>query len=70
MHAVCADCRVSPITGHSWCFTERKNRKHARLFFTCQGKGEHCLYAKTFFTMRTRQPRLWVHLMFLALQVS
>ncbi|CAG0912717.1 unnamed protein product [Notodromas monacha] len=40
--------------------SERKNKKHARLHFACQGKGEHCLYAKTFFTMKTRQPRLWV----------
>ncbi|CAG0879819.1 unnamed protein product, partial [Darwinula stevensoni] len=47
---------------------ERKNRKHAKLYFACQGKGEHCLYNRTFFTMKTRQPRIWIHLMFLALQ--
>ncbi|XP_042868475.1 protein melted-like isoform X2 [Penaeus japonicus] len=47
---------------------ERKNKKHAKLYFACQGKGEHCLYSKHFFTMKTRNPRIWIHLMFLALQ--
>ncbi|CAL4094266.1 unnamed protein product [Meganyctiphanes norvegica] len=47
---------------------ERKNRKHAKLYFACQGKGQHCLYSKHFFTMKTRNPRIWIHLMFLALQ--
>uniref|UniRef100_A0A2R5LGS9 Putative ph domain protein melted n=1 Tax=Ornithodoros turicata TaxID=34597 RepID=A0A2R5LGS9_9ACAR len=47
---------------------ERKSRKHAILQFACQGKGEHCLYSKTLFVMKTRNPRLWIHLMFLALQ--
>nr|XP_053630422.1 protein melted-like [Cherax quadricarinatus] len=47
---------------------ERKNKKHAKLYFACQGKGEHCLYNKHLFTMKTRNPRIWIHLMFLALQ--
>ncbi|RXG68498.1 Protein melted [Armadillidium vulgare] len=47
---------------------ERKNKKHAKLYFACQGKGEHCLYSKQFFSMKTRNPRIWIHLMFLALQ--
>ncbi|GFQ71707.1 protein melted [Trichonephila clavata] len=47
---------------------ERKARKHAKIYFICQGKGEHCLYNKTFFIMKTRNPRVWIHLMFLALQ--
>lgn len=51
-------------------YTERKNKKHAKLYFACQGKGEHCLYNKHFFTMKTRNPRIWIHLMFLALQVQ
>ncbi|KAB7497865.1 Protein melted [Armadillidium nasatum] len=49
---------------------ERKNKKHAKLYFACQGKGEHCLYSKQFFSMKTRNPRIWIHLMFLALQVG
>ena len=50
---------------------ERKGRKFAKLHFACQGRsGEHCLYKTTFYTMKTRNPRTWIHLMFLALQVS
>lgn len=47
---------------------ERKHKKHAKLHFACQHKGEHCLYSRTLFTMKTRCPRIWIHLMFLALQ--
>ncbi len=49
---------------------ERKGRKSAKLHFACQGRsGDHCLYRATFYTMKTRHPRPWIHLMFLALQV-
>lgn len=47
---------------------ERKSKKVAKLHFVCQGKGEHCLYSKTYFIMKTRNARIWIHLMFLALQ--
>ncbi|XP_049810598.1 protein melted isoform X1 [Schistocerca nitens] len=47
---------------------ERRAKKVAKLHFACQGRGEHCLYNRTFFTMKTRNPRIWIHLMFLALQ--
>merc|ERR1719192_2688701 len=50
---------------------ERKGRKHAKLHFGCQaGRGfeEHCLYKSTFYALKTRSPRTWIHLMFLALQ--
>nr|XP_018910656.1 PREDICTED: protein melted [Bemisia tabaci] len=47
---------------------ERRAKKVAKLHFGCPGRGEHCLYSRTFFTMRTRNPRVWIHLMFLALQ--
>lgn len=47
---------------------ERKSKKVAKLHFACEGKGEHCLYAKTYFVMKTRNVRVWIHLMFLALQ--
>lgn len=50
---------------------ERKGRKFAKLHFACQGRtGEYCLYKSSFYTMKTRNPRSWIHLMFLALQVS
>ena len=51
---------------------ERKGRKHAKLHFGCQagpGLEEHCLYKTTFYALKTRSPRTWIHLMFLALQV-
>lgn len=49
---------------------ERRHKKSAKLHFACQARGQHCLYSRTFFTMRTRNPRIWIHLMFIALQVS
>lgn len=49
---------------------ERRAKKMAKLQFGCDGRGEHCLYSRTLFTMRSRNPRIWIHLMFLALQVS
>ncbi|XP_065200152.1 protein melted isoform X2 [Planococcus citri] len=47
---------------------ERRAKKMVKLHFACQGRGEHCLYNRTFFTMKTRYPRIWIHLMFLTLQ--
>ncbi|KAM3961836.1 ventricular zone expressed PH domain-containing protein melted [Aphomia sociella] len=47
---------------------ERRSKKQARLQFACGRRGPHCLYARAAFSVRTRSPRVWVHLMFLALQ--
>ncbi|XP_013197621.1 protein melted [Amyelois transitella] len=47
---------------------ERRSKKQARLQFACGRRGPHCLYARAPFGMRTRAPRVWIHLMFLALQ--
>ncbi|PZC81582.1 hypothetical protein B5X24_HaOG212506 [Helicoverpa armigera] len=47
---------------------ERRSKKQARLQFACGRRGLHCLYARALFSMRTRAPRVWIHLMFLALQ--
>lgn len=48
---------------------ERKSRKNAKLHFACQFQTEHCIYSGTrLFSMKTRYPRIWIHLMFLALQ--
>ncbi|CAH2074646.1 unnamed protein product, partial [Iphiclides podalirius] len=47
---------------------ERRSKKLARLQFACGRRGPHCLYARAAFSMRTRAPRVWIHLMFLALQ--
>ncbi|XP_043219639.1 protein melted-like [Amphibalanus amphitrite] len=47
---------------------ERKSRKQAKLHFVCQIHGEYCLYSKSFYPMKTKNPRTWIHLMFLTLQ--
>ncbi|KAL7045725.1 hypothetical protein ACKWTF_002314 [Chironomus riparius] len=48
---------------------ERRSKKFAKIHFACQSRSNsHCLYSKTFFSMRTRFPKTWVHLMFLDLQ--
>ncbi|XP_041977515.1 protein melted isoform X2 [Aricia agestis] len=47
---------------------ERRSKKQARLQFACGRRGPHCLYARAAFSLRTRAPRVWIHLMFLALQ--
>ena len=36
--------------------------------FPQEREGDHCLYKATFYAMKTRHPRTWIHLMFLALQ--
>lgn len=48
---------------------ERRTKKIAKLHFACQVRGPHCLYSKTCFTMRTRNPKTWIHMMFLDFQV-
>ncbi|XP_076850799.1 LOW QUALITY PROTEIN: ventricular zone-expressed PH domain-containing protein [Brachyhypopomus gauderio] len=40
----------------------------ARLLFSCPLKGQYCLYGKTSFSVCSRQPHLWIHIMLLALQ--
>ena len=48
---------------------ERRSKKFAKLHFACQArKISQCLYSKTFFSMKTRFPGTWIHLMFLDLQ--
>ncbi|MEE6501123.1 hypothetical protein FKM82_004072 [Ascaphus truei] len=37
----------------------------AKLFFSCPRKGHYCLYSKSSFTLISRQPQLWIHIMFL-----
>ncbi|XP_061493127.1 ventricular zone-expressed PH domain-containing protein homolog 1 isoform X2 [Rhineura floridana] len=40
----------------------------AKLFFSCHLKGHYCLYSKSSFTLISRQPQLWIHIMFLLQQ--
>lgn len=41
---------------------ERRTKKFAKLHFACQQRSQHCLYSKTFFSMRTRNAKIWIHL--------
>lgn len=50
-------------------FAEMKSKKIAKLHFACQDRStSHCLYSNALFTMTTHYPRIWIHVMFLALQ--
>ncbi|XP_043120782.1 ventricular zone-expressed PH domain-containing protein isoform X2 [Puntigrus tetrazona] len=40
----------------------------AKLSFSCPLKGHYCLYGKSCFSLCSRQPHLWIHIMLLALQ--
>ena len=51
-----------------FCPLERRTKKMTKLFFTCALHSQHCLYTRTFFVVVTRYPRIWIHLMFIALQ--
>ncbi|XP_051839037.1 ventricular zone-expressed PH domain-containing protein homolog 1 isoform X1 [Antechinus flavipes] len=42
----------------------------AKLSFSCTLKGHYCLYSKSSFTLVSRQPQLWIHIMFLFQQGS
>ncbi|OWA51536.1 Protein melted [Hypsibius exemplaris] len=49
---------------------QHKSRKQCKLFFACQCKGDRCLYAARFFAFSTKIPKVWIHLMFLAIQAK
>ncbi|KAH9415028.1 Pleckstrin y domain [Dermatophagoides pteronyssinus] len=49
---------------------EKRSKKIAKIYFACQAKGEHCLYTRNYFVMKTKNARVWIHLMFLALQAK
>ncbi|XP_043852101.1 ventricular zone-expressed PH domain-containing protein homolog 1 [Dromiciops gliroides] len=42
----------------------------AKLSFSCTLKGHYCLYSKSSFTLISRHPQLWIHIMFLFQQGS
>lgn len=49
---------------------EGRSKKLAKIYFACQARGAHCLYSKSLFEVKTRNPRTWIHLMFLDMQVT
>ncbi|KAK7882874.1 hypothetical protein WMY93_029048 [Mugilogobius chulae] len=51
------------------CTIEDLNRGCvAKLSFSCPLKGHYCLYAKSCFSLNSRQPHQWIHIMLLQLQ--
>ncbi len=47
-----------------------KNKKFCFLNFACECKGEFCLYDRSYFETLTFHPSLWIHLIFLSIQVQ
>jgi hypothetical protein len=46
-----------------------RNKRFGFLSFECECKGEFCLYGRSFFHTLTFYPALWVHVLFLSIQV-
>uniref|UniRef100_A0A665W1A5 PH domain-containing protein n=1 Tax=Echeneis naucrates TaxID=173247 RepID=A0A665W1A5_ECHNA len=60
---------VQQIPSPEQCVIEDSNRGCvAKLSFSCPLKGHYCLYAKSCFSLTSRQPHLWIHVMLLHLQ--
>ncbi|KAK3609256.1 hypothetical protein CHS0354_006181 [Potamilus streckersoni] len=47
-----------------------RHKRFVRLNFQCGCRGEQCLYHKDVFTLNTKLPKIWIHLMFLAVQAN
>ncbi|KFD70837.1 hypothetical protein M514_01213, partial [Trichuris suis] len=53
------------------CTVEEIGRRQCvRIHFCCQERGPYCLRRENFFDFKTKRPHLWIHLMFLHLQVQ
>ncbi|KAI8795414.1 ventricular zone-expressed PH domain-containing protein 1 [Biomphalaria glabrata] len=53
------------------CSVVKGNHKRfLKLHFECATQSEQCLYSGSYFLLNTRFPKLWVHLMFLAVQAK
>ncbi|XP_062571516.1 ventricular zone-expressed PH domain-containing protein homolog 1-like [Saccostrea cucullata] len=47
-----------------------RHKRFLRLSFLCGGKGDQCIYNKSYFTLDTKLPKTWIHLMFLSTQAK
>ncbi|CAL1527244.1 unnamed protein product [Lymnaea stagnalis] len=47
-----------------------KHKRYLKLHFECTNQSEQCLYSGSHFSLNTRLPKLWVHLMFLSVQAQ
>ena len=51
-------------------FSDGRHRQYIRLFFLCGDQKEKCIYGNSYFSLDTKVPKTWIHLMFLAIQVK
>ncbi|XP_064158701.1 ventricular zone-expressed PH domain-containing protein [Anguilla rostrata] len=66
--AFCSDI-IKRIPVPEQCVIEDSSRGCvAKLSFSCPLKGHYCLYGKSSFTLSSRQPHIWIHVMLLSLQ--
>jgi len=68
-HVLFAVCVIAQLTLCCCVHLVIGSKKYCRLHFICMGRGDHCLYDHTFFTTKTKHSRIWIHVMFLAVQV-
>ena len=47
-----------------------RHRQYIRLFFLCGDQKEKCIYGNSYFSLDTKVPKTWIHLMFLAIQAQ
>ncbi|XP_046572947.1 ventricular zone-expressed PH domain-containing protein homolog 1-like [Haliotis rubra] len=52
------------------CSVVNGRRRYLRLHFQCCSQSEQCLYFNSYFTLNTRLPKTWIHLMFLSVQAQ
>ncbi|XP_067658880.1 ventricular zone-expressed PH domain-containing protein homolog 1-like [Haliotis asinina] len=52
------------------CSVVNGRRRYLRLHFQCCSQSEQCLYFSSYFTLNTRLPKTWIHLMFLSVQAQ
>ncbi|CAH1775829.1 unnamed protein product [Owenia fusiformis] len=48
----------------------KHHKRYLKLSFNCSMSRPECLYSQNYFIMRSKLPKLWIHLKFLALQAS
>ena len=47
-----------------------KNKKFCSLNFACECKSDFCLYSRNYFEIVTFFPSVWIHIIFLSIQVT
>ena len=51
-------------------FPVDKNTRYCSLEIVCHTRSGHCIYSDNGFTFRTKNVRVWLHLMFLSIQAQ